>query len=112
CADGDAIDGFMNSLEPATLDGKQYGTVQTGGRMRVQASAASTLGAYVEAGAVAAPGTAEANGLGLVSTHDMDSTSAATLLADMFQKQWRIISATRVDGTVDDADTSVIIEKL
>lgn len=112
CTDGDAIDGFIHSVEPWTADGKTIGTVQIGGRKRVQASAATTLGALVEAGAVAAVGTAETNGLPLVSTHTAVVDNVANAHADLLLPKWKVISSAAADGTVADGDTTVIIEKM
>jgi hypothetical protein len=112
CADGDGIDAFLVSLEAATADGLKFGTLNKGDRVRCEASGSMTIGDYVEAGAVAAAGTAETNGLPLVSTHAMDSTTAITLLADMLKVNWRVISGTTANGTVTSGDLTVIIERL
>jgi len=111
-ADGDAIDGFIYSIEPWTADGKVIGTVQVGGRKRCESSGASTLGALVEAGAVAAVGTAETNGLPLVSTHTAVVDTLENVSADLLLPKWKIISSSAADGTVAADDTSVIIEKV
>ena len=112
CSDGDGIDAFIVSIEPATADGLKFGTANNEGLIRCQASGAMTVGDLVEAGAVAAAGTAETNGLPLISTHSMDSTTAGTLLADMLKVNWRVISANTANGTVTSGDTTVVIERL
>lgn len=115
CADGDGIDAFIAGIEPATADGLHLATLngnKVGARQRVEASGAMTVGDLVEAGAVAAAGTAETNKLALVSTHVMDSTSAATLLADTFNVNWRVISGNTTNGVITTGDTTVIIERL
>ena len=106
CADGDSIEGFIASIEPGTVDGKVFGTVQVGGRVRVESDGSDiTIGEDVAAAAPAAAGTAETNGLGKVSAHVAVGTE---------QVRWRAISAATAagDGTIGDADTTVIIERL
>ena len=112
CADGDGIDGFITGIDPATADGAVFGSIQVGGRKRCEAEGTMTIGDLVEAGTVAAAGTAEANLLPTISTHVMDDTTAASLLVDMLQIQWRVISADTADGDIADEDTTVIIERL
>ena len=112
CADGDSIDGFITGIDPATADGKLFASIQVGGRKRCESEGTMTIGDLVEAGTVAAAGTAEANLLPTISTHAMDDTTATSLLADMFQIQWRVISADTADGDIADEDTTVIIERL
>lgn len=97
CADGDQIDGFLMTVEDYTADGYAVGTVQLGGRIRVELDGAVTIGAVVEAAAPAAAKTAETNGLGKVSVHTMLATT---------RKVWRNISGTGLSG-----DTTCIIEK-
>lgn len=112
CSDGDGIDAFIIGLDPATADGKVLATLNNMGRVRCEASGAMNVGDYVEAGAVAAAGTAETNGLPVISTHTRDTTSAATLAADLFPVEWRVISANTSDGTITTGDQTVIIERL
>lgn len=106
CADGDGIDAFIVGIEPATADGLHLATLngnKAGARQRVEASGAMTVGDLVEAGAVAAAGTAETNKLALVSTH----VAAAGDIV-----RWRVISADTSDGSILDGDTTVVIERL
>jgi len=112
CADGDGIDGFISAIDPATADGLKFATIQIGGRKRCEAEGTMTIGDLVEAGTVAAAGTAEANLLPTISTHTIDTTTAITLAADLEQVTWRVISANTTDGDIVDEDTTVIIERL
>lgn len=97
CADGDVVEGFITGINAATQDGLPFGTVQTSGYKRVELDGVVSIGAAIEAGTMAAAGTAEANGLGIVSTHTV-------LATDQFI--WRLVS-----GTGLDEDTTAIIEK-
>lgn len=101
CADGDGIDGFLQSIEPQTQDGKVFGTVQVAGRRCVQLAGAAAVGVIVEAGAPATLNTAETDFKGKVSAH----TVAA--VGDILDKNWRVIS-----GTGLDLDATAIIESL
>lgn len=127
CSDGDHIDAFIVGMESATADGKVLATLQGGERKRVEASGAMNVGDLVESGAVAAAGTAETNGLPLVSTkaavsadlaNDASGTEIATavnaLLADALvdKVQWRVISADTTDGSITDGDQTVVIERV
>lgn len=112
CADGNLIDAFIVGLEPATADGLHLVTLQGGGRKRVEASGALVVGGLVEAGAVAAAGTAETNGLPLVSTHTLDVTSATTLSASVGKVHWRVISGATANGTITTGDETVVIERV
>lgn len=109
CADGDGIDAFITAIDPATADGLHFCTLsggRSGDRQRCEASGSMTVGDLVEAGAVAAAGTAETNALPLVSTH------AVSALGDILNINWRVISANTSDGSVTSGDTTVIIERL
>ena len=68
CSDGDQIYGFIDSIEPYTLDGKPVVGVQIDGRRWITCSGAITPGALVESAANTAAGTALATNWGLVST--------------------------------------------
>lgn len=112
CADGDQIDGFLVAIDPETVDGYAFGTVQIGGRVYAQLDGASTFGYMVEAAAPATVRTAEPSGYGQVSSSAayagvggtaVDTT--AELLPFVFAKRWRIIS-----GAVTD-DAIVLLEK-
>lgn len=103
CADGDVIDAFLVSVATATADGLALCTINNQNYVGVQASGASTIGAFVAAAAPAAIGTAEANGVGVVSTHTPLVTDSA---------KWRIVSANTSDGTVADGDSDVVIERV
>ena len=112
CADGDGVEAFIVQIDAATADGLHLCTLNEGGMVRVEASGAMTIGDLIEAGAVAAAGTAETNGLPLVSTHAMDSTSAATLLADTLKVNWRVVSGATANGTITAGDKTIIIKRL
>jgi hypothetical protein len=105
CADGDQIDAFIITIDPATADGLPLVTLNKGGYVRCESDGTMTIGDLVEAGAVAAAGTAEANKLPMVSTH------AVVAVGDVFSSNWRVVSANTADGSVADADTTVIIAK-
>lgn len=112
CSDGDQIDGWLVAVDPETVDGYAFGTVQIGGRVYAQLSGASTFGYVVEAAANEARTVADASGYGQVSSSAayagvggtaVDTT--AELLPYIYRKQWRIIS-----GAVTD-DAIVLLEK-
>ena len=110
CADGDSIDGFLVSVDPETVDGYAFGTVQIGGRVYAQLSGASTFGYFVEAAANEARTVADASGYGQVSSSAIYTTLDATATADehipfILAKKWRIIG-----GAVTD-DAIVLLEK-
>lgn len=109
CADGDNIDGFLVAVDPETVDGYAFGTVQIGGRVYAQLVGASTFGYVVEAGAPAAARTAEPSGYGQVSSHAglaLISTDTVDEIRPLIlSKKWRIIS-----GAVTD-DAIVLLEK-
>lgn len=89
CADGDAIYGWINSVEVGTEDGLVVVSVMIKGRARVTLDGVVAIGALVEAGAQAAAGTAKAGNWSNVSTH----TAAAG------EKNWILISGAGTDGT-------------
>ncbi len=96
CADGDNIDGFLVHVDPETVDGYAFGTVQIAGRVAVQCDGVVAFGAVVEAAAQAAARTADTSGYGQVSTH---------VAAAADNKRWKLISGTGADNSI------VIIEK-
>lgn len=107
-AAGDAIEGRMEALEPATADGWSIGSVQTAGRMScvcdgLQATPGTGtigVGDLVVAGTVVAKGTA----LGEIEAPRVTkATSQAVALIN-----WRVVSL-GVAGAVDD---SCIIERV
>lgn len=89
CADGDVIEGWLESVNPDTDGGYAYGTVQLGGKRYVQLSGDVAIGALVAAGAPATAGTAETNHLGKVSTHVGATTD---------QARWQLVESTGLDG--------------
>lgn len=112
CSDGDGIDGWLVGVNPNTVDGYAFGSVQIDGRIYAQLDGASTFGYMVEAAAPANARTAESSGYGQVSSSGsyagvggtaVDTT--AELLPYMHRKRWRIIS-----GAVTD-DAIVLLEK-
>jgi len=109
CADGDNIDGWLVGVNPNTVDGYAFGSVQIGGRVYAQLEGSSTFGYVVEAATMAAARTAEASGYGQVSSHAgyaLITTDTVDELRPMIlTKKWRIIS-----GAVTD-DAIVLLEK-
>ena len=110
CADGDNIDGFLVGVNPETVDGYAFGSVQIGGRIYAQLSGASTFGHVVEAAAPASARTAESSGYGQVSTSAIYTTLDSSATADehipfILAKKWRIISGTVTDKSI------VLLEK-
>ena len=111
-ADGEGIDAFVVGIDPATSDGLHLCTLNCSGRVRCEADGALTIGGLVEAAANGAAGTANTNGLPLISAHAIDTTSAITLAADLLTINWRVVSGTTADGDVADEDTYVVIERV
>jgi hypothetical protein len=111
-ADGEGMDAFIVGVEAATADGLYLCTLNNMGRVRCEADGALTIGGLVEAAANAAAGTANTNGLPLVSAHAIDTTTAITLAADLLTVNWRVVSGTTTDGDVADEDTYVVIERV
>lgn len=109
CADGDNIDGFLVGVDPETVDGYAFGSVQIGGRVYAQLDGASTFGYVVEAGTMAAARTAETSGYGKVSSHAgyaLITTDTVDEIRPMIlAKKWRIISGAVTDTSV------VLLEK-
>lgn len=108
CADGDNIDGWLVAIDPETVDGYAFGTVQIGGRVYAQLDGASTFGYVVEAAAPATVRTAEPSGYGQVSSHAViaiGSPTSAQYKTYIESKKWRIVS-----GAVTD-DAIVLLEK-
>lgn len=97
CSNGDQIDGFLNSVEDYTADGYAVGTVQLGGRRRVELGGHSAIGTVVQSGTNQARTVAPTNGLGIVVEHTHVTGT---------RKLWRVISGTGVSG-----DLTCIIEK-
>ncbi len=122
CADGDPIDGFLNSVEPHTSGGAVIGTVQVGGRRCVQLSGGVTIGDLVEAAAPATLNTAETSKLGKVSTKaavaaDLTDAASGALIAAsvnaalaellLVRKKWQLVSGTGLTG-----DLTAVVERL
>lgn len=97
CADGDAIYGFIVSVEPNLADGDKIVGVQIDGRKYVILSGAAAVGTLVEAAANEAAGVAKAGAYGIVSVHVAVTTTTDTLAASTFSKNWRVISGTGLD---------------
>lgn len=121
CSDGDAIYGFINSVEVHTEDGSKVVGVQVRGRKWVLLSGSMAVGALAEAAANTAAGTANAGDFALVSTKavvNADITDSATgaqiaaavnaLLADALLPKpgWRMIYGAGTTGT------EALLEKL
>lgn len=96
CTDGDNIYGFIDSVEAAPQGGKTFGSIQIAGRRRVELDGITAIGAAVEAGTIAAAGTAEGSKIGIVSTHLVLATDT---------KHWILIS-----GTGADEDKTAVVE--
>lgn len=109
CADGDNIDGFLVGVNPETVDGYAFGSVQIGGRVYAQLDGASTFGYVVEAGTMAAARTAETSGYGKVSSHAgyalVNTDTVDEIRPMILAKKWRIISGAVTDTSV------VLLEK-
>ncbi len=94
CSDGDAIYGFINSVEVGTEAGLVVVGVCVKGRVRVTLDGTVAIGAMVEAGAQTAAGTAKVGNWANVAAH----TAAAG------DKNWMLISGAgtdTTDGTVE-----------
>lgn len=110
CSDGDNIDGFLVGVDPETVDGYSFGSVQIGGRYYAQLEGGSTFGYVVEAATMAARTVVEPSGYGQVSSSAIYTTLDATSTGDeaipfILAKKWRIIA-----GAVAD-DSIVLLEK-
>ncbi len=127
CTDGDAIDAFLKGLEPETADGLKFGVLDNSGRQRCEMEDAANIGGLVECGTIAALGTAETNGLPVVTAKsavaaDLATDASGTLIAASVNallaeallpsQGWRIISGNTTDGVIADGDTTVIIERV
>ena len=99
CASGDEIYGFINSVEVKTADGKPVVGVQINGRRWVTLNGSAAVGTLVQAYTNTAAGTALGANWGLVAAHTLDATSAATLAASIFSKNWKVISGAGTTGT-------------
>lgn len=112
CADGDEIEGFLHSVEPATIDGYSFGSVQVTGRKAVKFDGTVAFGAKVLCGAIVARGTALAS-LGAVKVKTGTAASQLTSGNYTYTERtpnthlWRVISAA---ATAD--GTSAIIERV
>ncbi len=111
-ADGDEIEGFIYSVEPATLDGYSIGSVQRYGRQEVVADGVQAtpgtgtiaVGDYVVTGTVVAKGTA-LTGAG-------PKVCKATTQADVKNSPfaWRVVSlGSAGTGAVG---TTIVIERV
>jgi hypothetical protein len=126
CAVGDPIEGFIMSLEAATLDNFSIGTVQVGGRKEVLADGLQAtpgtgtlaFGDYVLASTIVAKGTALADPSSqkvVKATFQPFSAEAAALtdVNDMIKASlwaWRVVSLGSVGtGAVG---TKVVIERV
>ena len=81
CSNGDAIYGFINSVERATADGKVVVGVQIQGRRKCTTDGTVAIGAVIEAAANTAVGTALGQDWGIVSTKTAVAANLATNLA-------------------------------
>lgn len=101
CADGDAIDGFIDNIDAGgTQDGLTFGGVanpRIGVRFKVMVSGAAAVLDYVVAGANAAVATANTDGYGVVK-----KSATAT--------QWQIVSYT--SDAASGTDETAVIERV
>ncbi len=89
--DGDAIYGYIDSVERGTDGGSTVITVLEHGSCRVTASGTIVKGAMVEAGTNTAAGTASVS-WGIVSAHVLDDTTTTTLVSSTFAKNWMALT--------------------
>lgn len=120
CTDGDVIDGFLVGINPDTQAGYAFGSVQIGGFVACELDGNCAIGSLVECGTIAAVGTAEANGLPVVSIRavvaDIADDAAGALIATAVNalianaaapdSGWQLVS-----GTGLDEDVTAVIKK-
>jgi hypothetical protein len=94
CADGDAIYGWIDSIETSTSNGRVVAAILEKGTCRVTTSGAVAIGDVVEAGANAAAGTAPTS-WGVVSTK--------AVIADLIDAATGAQIATAVNALIADA---------
>jgi hypothetical protein len=117
CSDGDYIDGFVNSVEPFTVDGYSFGGVCRAGRFYgiVDTGDTLALGDIVVAGANAARGTANTSypivtkASSKVYDDAGEGAKDVTLPSDNAKYHWRVIS---VLGDTGGAGKTVLIERI
>jgi hypothetical protein len=118
CSDGDYIDGFVNSIEPFTVDGYSFGGVVREGRFYaiVDANDSLALGDVVVSGANTAYTVAKAGAYPVVtSAADLVLNDAAegakdvTLPGNPYKYHWRVVSLLGDAGT---AGCTVLIERI
>ena len=107
CADGDEIEGFVDSISASSVGGYSFGTIRKGPFIRVELSGDAAVGSLVEAAAPAAAGTAETNGLPVVSAHVEVITTVTTLRDSTFKHNYRVVSGTGLDG-----DLTAVVERV
>lgn len=123
CAVGDPIEGFIQSIESATLDGYTIGSVQVEDRYQVTAdglqatpgTGAIAVGDFVVCSTPAAKGTAvPSTGPKVCKATWQPGTTAPAVLADVVSLQkvanygWRVVAITAGTGAVGD---TLIIER-
>lgn len=111
CAAGNEIEGFINSIQGATLDGWTIGSVQVGGRKEVLCDGAqATVGSAgaLSVGQYVVTGTVVAKGTDLTTAPKVASaTTQATIKNGPFA--WRVVSlGSAGTGAIG---TTAIIEK-
>jgi hypothetical protein len=102
CAEGDEVEGFLVAVEPATIDGFSFGSVQIKGRKEVVLDGAVTVGDLVVVGNVIARGTA----ISLAAAEVKAGTPASQLGGAPYTYTqrvpnthlWRVISGTGLSG--------------
>ncbi len=107
CDNGDEIEGFINSIEPASVGGYSFGTIRKGPFIAVELDGDAAVGSLVEAAANGAAGTANANGLPIVSAHTEVITTVTTLRDTTFKHNYRVVSGTGLDG-----DLTAVVERV
>lgn len=112
---GDAIEGYINSTEPATIDGYCFGTVHRNGRKRVtldglQATPGTgtiAIGDIVVVGTVVAKGTKLTEPFRVVKK--TAPTDVAGLVAERAAPVWKVVA---IYGTTGAPGTQALIERV
>ena len=97
--DGEEVYGFLDSVDPTSEDGVAVVGVQKGGRKWVTMTGTYAVGDLVSADTNTGAGVALATTWGICKKHTYDTTTAITLAADLFSKNWIVIFGAGTDGT-------------
>jgi hypothetical protein len=105
CAAGNAIEGVLIAVEPATRDGFVIGSVQKGGRVEAVCDGSQADGTgSIAVGDLVVCGTAVASGTALTAAPKVRKATSQTAALH----NWRVVSL-GVDGAVGD---TCVIEKV